>query len=64
MFVYPTISLILLNQMEKAMLIIVFLTVVLVTTKKDLLEDGKNAVFNCNAKVHYGLKTTKILATH
>ena len=50
--------------MEKAMLIIVFLTVVLVTTKKDLLEDGKNAVFNCNAKVHYGLKTTKILATH
>ena len=64
MFVYPTISLILLNQMEKAMLIIVFLTVVLVTTKKDLLEDGKNAVFNCNAKVHYGLKTTQILATH
>ena len=26
-------------------------------------EDGKNAVFNCNAKVHYGLKTAKILAT-
>ena len=50
--------------MEKAMLIIVFLTVVLVTTKKDLIEDGKNAVFNCNAKVHYGLKTTQILATH
>ena len=26
-------------------------------------EDGKNAVFNCNAKVHYCLKTAKILAT-
>ena len=62
LFVYPTISLIRLNQMEKAMLNIVFFNRSC-NDKERFDEDGKNAVFNCNVKVHYGLKTAKILAT-